>query len=142
MATRVALVARARGRFEAARIAASEDEQIRCDSEADGTVRLENGVRADVRHARVALTPVRPDSTRHYFGRPSMNQSKVEGRIAFIHSAWHSDIVERCRDSFIASIAQHGYTREAIDCIEVPGAFEIPLHAKLVAREGRHAAIV
>jgi 6,7-dimethyl-8-ribityllumazine synthase len=64
------------------------------------------------------------------------------GRIAFIHSAWHSDIVERCRDSFIASIAHHGYAREAIDCFEVPGAFEIPLHAKTIARQGQHAAIV
>jgi 6,7-dimethyl-8-ribityllumazine synthase len=66
----------------------------------------------------------------------------VEGRIAFIHSSWHSDIVERCRDSFVDSIARHGFAREAIDCFEVPGAFEIPLHAKLLARQGRHAAIV
>ena len=29
-----------------------------------------------------------------------------------------------------------------MDCFEVPGAFEIPLHAKLLAKTGRYAAVV
>jgi 6,7-dimethyl-8-ribityllumazine synthase len=33
-------------------------------------------------------------------------------------------------------------SRKQIDCFEVPGAFEIPLHAKLLAKTGRYAAVV
>ena len=32
--------------------------------------------------------------------------------------------------------------REQIDVFALPGAFEIPLHAQVLARAGRHAAIV
>jgi 6,7-dimethyl-8-ribityllumazine synthase len=35
-----------------------------------------------------------------------------------------------------------GYARKQVDCYEVPGAFEIPLHAKLLAESGRYAAVV
>ncbi|MGE0714531.1 MAG: 6,7-dimethyl-8-ribityllumazine synthase [Alphaproteobacteria bacterium] len=70
-----------------------------------------------------------------------MNQS-TEQRIAFIQSCWHRDIVDRARDAFIAEMARLGHRRETIDLVEVPGAFEIPLRAKLLARSGRYAAIV
>ncbi len=35
-----------------------------------------------------------------------------------------------------------GYARDEIDLFEVPGAFEIPLHAKRLAQSGRYAGIV
>jgi len=63
-------------------------------------------------------------------------------RIAFVQSCWHRDIVDRSRLSFLSSIKQHGIGRKQIDCFEVPGAFEIPLHAKLLAKTGRYAAVV
>jgi 6,7-dimethyl-8-ribityllumazine synthase len=63
-------------------------------------------------------------------------------RIAFVQSCWHRDIVDRSRDAFIKTIKQSGYRRQQVDCFEVPGVFEIPLHAKLLARSGRYAAIV
>lgn len=64
------------------------------------------------------------------------------GRIAFVHASWHLDIVARGRDAFLAEMAAHGAPPGQIDVIAVPGAFEIPLHAQLLARAGRHAAIV
>jgi 6,7-dimethyl-8-ribityllumazine synthase len=64
------------------------------------------------------------------------------GRIAIIQSGWHRDIVDRGRDSLIAELAELGVARERVDVFEVPGAFEIPLHAKRLARAGRYAAIV
>lgn len=64
------------------------------------------------------------------------------GRIAIIQSGWHRDIVDRGRDSLVAELAELGVTRERVDVFEVPGAFEIPLHAKRLARTGRYAAIV
>jgi 6,7-dimethyl-8-ribityllumazine synthase len=64
------------------------------------------------------------------------------GRFAFIQSCWHRDIVDQGRDAFLAEMARQGVARVAIDLFEVPGAFEIPLHAKLLARSGRYQGIV
>ncbi len=46
------------------------------------------------------------------------------------------------RTSFITEIAKRGFGKEDIDFFEVPGSFEIPLQALLLARSGRYAAIV
>jgi 6,7-dimethyl-8-ribityllumazine synthase len=59
-----------------------------------------------------------------------------------VQSSWHKDIVERGRESFIARMLELGVAPASIDLYEVPGAFEIPLHAKLLARSGRYAGIV
>jgi 6,7-dimethyl-8-ribityllumazine synthase len=64
-------------------------------------------------------------------------------RIAFIQACWHRDIVDQCKTAFMdAMVAKHGYAKEDIDLFEVPGAFEIPLHAKRLAQSGRYAGIV
>ena len=63
-------------------------------------------------------------------------------RIAFIQAGWHSDIVNQCRLSFLAEIGRLGHAGSEIDFLEVAGAFEIPLHAKLLAQTGRYGAIV
>lgn len=76
---------------------------------------------------------------RHSHDATSANRGE---RIAFIQSCWHKDIVDRGRDSFTAEIAKLGHPRGSIDFFEVPGGFEIPLQAKLLARSGRYAAIV
>ena len=76
-----------------------------------------------------------------------MNQSDQQhlvppARFAFIQAAWHADIVDQARQGFVAEMARLGFAAERIDCYEVPGVFEIPLHAKRLARAGQHAAIV
>ncbi|WP_324617333.1 6,7-dimethyl-8-ribityllumazine synthase [Microvirga alba] len=63
-------------------------------------------------------------------------------RIAFVQSGWHKDIVDRCRDAFVAAMTDGGVDRQSIDLYEVPGAFEIPLLAKRLAKSGRYDAIV
>ncbi len=63
-------------------------------------------------------------------------------RIAFVQSEWHEDIVDRCRDSFLREIAVLGVDGGLVDLFRVPGAFEIPLHAKRLASGGCYAAIV
>lgn len=62
-------------------------------------------------------------------------------RIAFIHSSWHREIVMECHAAFMAEIATLGVASR-VDTFELPGAFEIPLHAQLLARSGRYTAIV
>jgi 6,7-dimethyl-8-ribityllumazine synthase len=68
--------------------------------------------------------------------------SPKKGRIAFIQSCWHRDIVDQCRSSFVSEICQRGFAETEIDLFEVAGAFEIPLHAKLLAQSGKYAAVV
>lgn len=72
----------------------------------------------------------------------SGSAAKASPQIAFIQSCWHRDIVDQSRDAFLRHIKTLGITRKQIDCYEVPGAFEIPLHAKLLAESGRYAAVV
>jgi 6,7-dimethyl-8-ribityllumazine synthase len=64
------------------------------------------------------------------------------GRIAFVQSRWHREIVDVCRDSFLEGLEEEGGDRSLVDLYEVTGAFEIPLHAKKLAASGRYAAIV
>ncbi len=63
-------------------------------------------------------------------------------RIAVIRARWHAGIVDRCVDSFVAEWAALGGRAQDVDVIDVPGALEIPLHAKTLARTGRYAAIL
>jgi 6,7-dimethyl-8-ribityllumazine synthase len=68
--------------------------------------------------------------------------SAASNRVAFIQACWHKDIVDRGRESFVAAFQRLGGDAGRIDVFEVPGSFEIPLQAKLLARSGRYAAIV
>jgi len=84
---------------------------------------------SDVQHSLVS------DSTGH-------STVARASRFAFVHARWHADIVHRARDAFLAELARHRIPRDAVDVFEVPGAFEIPLHARRLAESGRYAAIV
>ena len=63
-------------------------------------------------------------------------------RVAFVQSCWHRDIVSEARTAFLAEIEQLGIAAAHVDLFEVPGAFEIPLHAQLLAKTRRYNAIV
>ena len=63
-------------------------------------------------------------------------------RFAFIHASWHADIVGRARAAFFAELARHRMPPEAVECFAVPGAFELPLHARKLADTERYDAIV
>ncbi len=72
-----------------------------------------------------------------------MVMSEIQGqRIAFIQATWHRNIVDRARDGFTDAIVELGYPKDTVDFFEVPGAFEIPLHARRLAKTGRYQAIV
>ncbi len=63
-------------------------------------------------------------------------------RIAFVQSCWHKEIVDEARSAFVSEIEQIGVRESQIDFFEVPGAFEIPLHAEKLASSGCYSAIV
>jgi 6,7-dimethyl-8-ribityllumazine synthase len=63
-------------------------------------------------------------------------------RVAFVQACWHRDIVDRCRAGFAAEMRAQGYTDQQIDYFEVPGAYELPLQTRLLAKSGAYAAVV
>ncbi|KAF1019022.1 MAG: 6,7-dimethyl-8-ribityllumazine synthase 2 [Paracidovorax wautersii] len=65
-----------------------------------------------------------------------------DARFAFIHASWHGEIVAQARESFIGEMGRLGIAASQIDVFALPGAFEIPLHAKVLAQTGRYAGIV
>ncbi len=64
------------------------------------------------------------------------------GRIAFVQSCWHRDIVDEAWHAFLDEMGKAGLRQASIDRFELPGAFEIPLQSKLLAKTGRYQAIV
>lgn len=77
-----------------------------------------------------------------HHANPAGHAPARTGRIAFVQSCWHKDIVDQCRSAFVAELARLGTPETSIEFFEVPGAFEIPLQAKLLAQSGRYDAIV
>lgn len=57
-------------------------------------------------------------------------------RYAFIKANWHSDIVDQALVGFNELIPA-----ASVDVYDVPGAFEMPLLARDLARSGRYAAV-
>jgi 6,7-dimethyl-8-ribityllumazine synthase len=68
-------------------------------------------------------------------------ESLTDLRIAFVQAAWHRDLTDGCRDAFLAELASLRPTA-AVDVVEVPGALEIPLRAKLLAETRCYDAVV
>jgi len=73
-----------------------------------------------------------------------MNQTTqpIPGKIAFIQARWHADIVDQCRLSFLDEIKSRGIDAGVVEVFDVPGAYEIPLLAKMLAKQGGYAAVV
>ena len=59
-------------------------------------------------------------------------------RYAFVKANWHADIVDQSLAGFRAAIGPGA----EVEVFDVPGAFEIPLLARDLARTGRFAAII
>jgi 6,7-dimethyl-8-ribityllumazine synthase len=68
--------------------------------------------------------------------------SQHDDRFAFVQSCWHRNIVDQGRKGFLAEMAKQGVPHGAIDLFEVPGAFEIPLLVKRLAKSGRYKAVI
>jgi 6,7-dimethyl-8-ribityllumazine synthase len=80
-----------------------------------------------------------------FFNRKkTMNQPlpSRDMRIAIVSASWHRDIVMQSVDALRADLERGGVAASGIDHFEVPGAFEIPLHAKTLAQTGRYDAIL
>jgi 6,7-dimethyl-8-ribityllumazine synthase len=63
-------------------------------------------------------------------------------RYAVIASRWNGEIVDALVDGARRAFAEHGVADDALDVLRVPGAWELPVLARRLAQDGRHAAIV
>jgi 6,7-dimethyl-8-ribityllumazine synthase len=57
-------------------------------------------------------------------------------RYAFVKANWHAEIVSKALDGFLQLIPV-----QQVDVFDVPGAFELPLVARDLAKSGKYAAI-
>ncbi len=73
---------------------------------------------------------------------PSLAANGIGPRFALIHASWHQDIVQRALDGFCQEMQRLDVAADAIDIFAVPGAFELPLLARKLARSGRYEAVV
>lgn len=67
---------------------------------------------------------------------------KLEYNIAIICSVFNSQICEKLLDGTLARLIELGIPKTQIDIIKVPGAIEIPLIAKLLAKSNKYNAII
>lgn len=84
--------------------------------------------------SEVTQPPVPQDPAREHprFAKPQ--------RVAFVQACWHRDVVEEARIAFVKEAERRHLTH--VDVFEVPGSFEIPLHAQILAKTRRYTAIV
>jgi 6,7-dimethyl-8-ribityllumazine synthase len=69
-------------------------------------------------------------------------RSPPGARYAVVASRWKGEIVDVLVDGARAAFAAHGVSDDALDVVRVPGAWEIPVVAKRLAAQGRHAVIL
>ncbi len=63
-------------------------------------------------------------------------------RVGVVVSRFNGVITERLLAGTAEALSQHGVEEEHIEVVRVPGAFEIPQSAKLLAASGRFDAVV
>jgi len=63
-------------------------------------------------------------------------------KFAIVASRFNDFITGKLLDGVVDAILRHGGNKESIDVIWVPGAFEIPLAAKKIAKSNRFDAII
>jgi 6,7-dimethyl-8-ribityllumazine synthase len=73
--------------------------------------------------------------------RPAGRRAARE-RLAVVAARFNEDIVKKLVDGAIEALARHGVPAEQVDVHWVPGSFELPQAALMLARSRRYAAVV
>jgi 6,7-dimethyl-8-ribityllumazine synthase len=66
----------------------------------------------------------------------------AEARVAVVASRFHEAVTTKLVEGARAGLAHHGVADDAVTIVWVPGAFEIPMVAHVLATSGRFDAIV
>jgi 6,7-dimethyl-8-ribityllumazine synthase len=62
-------------------------------------------------------------------------------RFAVVVARFYEDLADRLLAGALAAFAEAGTGEREVDVFDVPGAFELPLAAKLAAESGRYAGV-
>ncbi len=63
-------------------------------------------------------------------------------RFALLVSRFNSFVTQQLEYGAVDGLKRHGATEEQIDIVYSPGAYEIPLIARQIARSGRYDAVI
>lgn len=75
--------------------------------------------------------------------RPAKIDFALRGvRVAIVAARFNADIVEGLLNGALEALQRHGVARRQIRVVHVPGAFEIPLAAKLLSATGGYDALI
>jgi len=72
----------------------------------------------------------------------SLEIPRRESRVAIVASEFNHFIVQQLVDGACDALVRHGVPQSGITLAWVPGAFELPLAADLLAASGRHDAVI
>jgi 6,7-dimethyl-8-ribityllumazine synthase len=79
-----------------------------------------------------------PDGIGVYEGSPNGGRRHV----GIVVGRFNGDITTRLLDGALEALAEAGVTRERVDVMPVPGAFELPLGAMAFAKTRRYSAVI
>jgi 6,7-dimethyl-8-ribityllumazine synthase len=65
-----------------------------------------------------------------------------DAKFCILAGRFNSFIVERLVEGAIDALVRHGTSRENIEIIRVPGAYEMPISAQKIAQTGRYDSII
>jgi len=65
-----------------------------------------------------------------------------KGRYAIVVARFNHFITDKLVAGALDALTRHGIAESNIDCVRVPGAFEIPMVAGKLARSNRYAAVI
>jgi len=65
-----------------------------------------------------------------------------KGKYALVVGRWNSFVVEHLLEGALDTLRRHGVDKDHITIVRAPGAFEIPLVCKAVAKKGGVDAII
>lgn len=68
--------------------------------------------------------------------------SPPSGRFAIVAAKFNSEIVDALLAGALEGFSRHSVPADHIDVVRVPGAFEIPLVAHMLADTGKYGAVV
>lgn len=71
-----------------------------------------------------------------------MSGSPAGSRIGIVAAKFNQQVTNKLVNACVKTLTAHGVRKENINVLRVPGAFEIPLVARAMAKSGRFDAIV
>lgn len=63
-------------------------------------------------------------------------------RIGIVAAKFNTQVTGKLLDACVDALTAHGVRKENINVVRVPGAFEIPLAARVMAKSGRFDAVI